>query len=458
MNVPIQILNLAKVLNNSGGKTLLVGGCVRDSLLGLEPKDWDIEVFGLDTEKLKQELSKFGEVIEVGESFGVLKITIGGLDLDVATPRREVKTGSLHTDFEVVVDPFMPIEEALSRRDFTFNAIAFDPITGETFDPFGGTQDLLCKRLHPTSERFKEDPLRVLRGMQFAGRFGLHMSQEFIKMSREIKSEFSSLSGERVWGEFSKWARQSVEPSKGLKLLRDTGWIEHFPEIDNLIGCLQSAEWHPEGDAFVHTCHVCDAMVELDFFKEASAEDKEILMISALSHDFGKPSCTEIQECGKITSYGHEAAGAAPTREFLNRMKSPKIVARRVIPIVKDHMALRDLKGELPTKRQIQRLARRLSPSTIEELCCVMDADKNGRPPLPKGRTVAVDNILEVAKEISLEKQPPTPWVSGRDLIALGMVPNPDMGKLLKVLFDKQVNDQLKNREEAIDFAETQIK
>jgi len=124
---------------------------------------------------------------------------------------------------------------------------------------------------------------------------------------------------------------------------------------------------------------------------------------------------------------------------------------------VKDHMALRNLKGELPTKRQIQRLARRLSPSTIEELCCVMDADKNGRPPLPKGRAVAVDNILIAAKEISLEKQPPTPWVLGRDLIELGMTPSVEMGKLLKTLFDKQINDKLKNKEEAINFAKKKI-
>jgi tRNA nucleotidyltransferase (CCA-adding enzyme) len=458
MNIPKSIQILSDHLNQVGGRSFLVGGCIRDARLGFEPKDWDLEVYHLTPEILQDKLSELGKVIEVGKSFGVFKITMGNEELDIAVPREEKKTGPGHKNFEISPNPEMPLKEALSRRDFTINAIAYDITSGTTHDPYNGIADLENKILRPTSERFKEDPLRVLRGFQFAGRFGLECSPEFIRMAKEIHDSFNELAKERVWMEFSKWARKSSLPSKGLQALKDTGWIQHFPEIANLVECKQSPQWHPEGDVFIHTTHCCDELTKIDYYKNASGEEKEILMLTMLAHDFGKPKFTQFEDDGRITSHGHEAGGVKPLIQFLKSIKAPRYIKTAAIPLVNNHLAHASFKIDPPSTRSIQRLAKRLSPASITQLVCIMQADQNGRPPLPKIEPVGVRNIREVALKNNINERPPQRWIEGRDLINLGMEPGPKMGIMVNEIFNDQIDDKVKSQEEALELAKYKIK
>ena len=240
------------------GRPRLVGGCVRDWLLGLEPKDFDIEVAGIDFESLHRLLAPFGATNVVGRSFGVIKLRLAAGEYDFSLPRRESKTGAGHRGFAVSPDPQLSDAEASARRDFTINAIAYDPFTGTLIDPHGGQSDLRARVLRHTSPAFVEDPLRVLRAFQFAARFDYRLAPETAVLCRSISDTFAELALERVYGEWEKWATKSTKPSSGLRVLEETGWLRHFPEVAALRGTLQEPEWHPEGDVFTHTQYCLD--------------------------------------------------------------------------------------------------------------------------------------------------------------------------------------------------------
>lgn len=223
--------DIATKINEQGGRAFFVGGFVRDAFFGKESKDVDIEVFGLPTENLVRLLKSFGQVDEVGKSFGVIKVTIGDLDLDFSLPRREVKKGAGHTAFEVVPDHTMTIQDAVLRRDFTINAIMKDVLTGEIIDLVGGVEDIKNRILRHVSPAFAEDPLRVLRGFQFAARFRLNMAKETIELCRELKSEFDSLARERLFIEWEKFLVKGMFFEHGFKVLQQTGWDECFEGI-----------------------------------------------------------------------------------------------------------------------------------------------------------------------------------------------------------------------------------
>jgi len=253
--IPEKVLELAKSVNAEGGRAMLVGGCVRDRLMGRPVLDWDVEVYGVQPEKLRELLDLFGRVDAVGEAFTVYKI---GADLDVSLPRRERKNGRGHRAFVIQGDPFMSFEEATRRRDFTVNAILEDPLSGEIVDLFGGRADIHSRMLRAvSSETFPEDSLRVLRAAQFAARFNFDIEPATVNLCREI--DLADLPHERVWGEMEKLLLGAEQPSIGLRWLRDLGVLDHlFPEIKSLIGVPQEPEWHPEGDVFVHTQLVVD--------------------------------------------------------------------------------------------------------------------------------------------------------------------------------------------------------
>jgi len=230
----------------AGGDPIKVGGCIRDELLGLESKDVDVEVFGLSAEALCIVLRRFGKVSIVGESFGVIKLTTEDEDFDFSLPRRDNKTGRGHRGFQVEVDHTMTPAEAALRRDFTINAIG-KRLDGQLVDPYGGKQDLLNGVLRAISEHFSEDPLRVLRGFQFASRFKLIADARTLDMCQKLICEADTLAIERIWGEWEKWALKGVLPSLGLRFLVESGWIRLYPELLNLIDVPQDPEWHPEG-------------------------------------------------------------------------------------------------------------------------------------------------------------------------------------------------------------------
>src|SRR3954447_724929 len=229
----------------------LVGGCVRDWLSGMPVKDYDVEVFGVGYEELTKVLSGWGKTDLVGRSFGVVKLnTRNGACYDFTIPRRDSKIAPGHKGFSIAFDASLEPRDAAARRDFTVNSLMYDPRQRAVLDFFGGQTDLKNRVLRHTSEAFVEDPLRVLRGMQFASRFELKAAPETIVLARSMKQSFAELAPERVREEWFKWASKSEKPSLGLQFLFDTEWIDHFPEIKALAGTPQEPDWHPEGDVF----------------------------------------------------------------------------------------------------------------------------------------------------------------------------------------------------------------
>lgn len=421
-------------------RAYLVGGAVRDALFGLPPgRDFDIEVFGVTFEQLARALSRWGRTDFVGRSFGVVKLSTGSdCHYDFTVPRQDSKVAPGHKGFDVEFDPAITPKEAAARRDFTINAIMYDPRARQTLDFFGGEADLRNRALRQTSAAFAEDPLRVLRGMQFAGRFDLKAAPETVEVCRRMKGAYSELAVERVREEWFKWAQSSTIPSAGLRFLAETEWIDHFPEIKSMMGVPQEPDWHPEGDVFIHTCHCCDALARLEQWKAEDAQLRMVHMLAVLAHDFGKPATTHrAMKDGvmRIISPGHEEAGADLAATFLERLRAPQAIQARVLPLVRNHL----FHFQTMTDRAVRRLARRLEPETIEGLCLVMTADSMGRPPRPAVEPEFVRQLLACAHELQVRQKPPEPILMGRHLIELGLEPGKLFGAILHKAYEAQL-------------------
>jgi len=428
------------------GRPRLVGGGVRDWLLGLEPKDLDVEVAGVDFEALHRALAPFGATDVVGRSFGVIKVrsSASGAEYDFSLPRRESKTGAGHRGFAVAPDPSLSDADAAARRDFTVNAISYDPFTGTLIDPLGGQADLKARILRHSSAAFVEDPLRVLRAFQLAARFDFTLAPETAALCRTIADAYAELPVERVWGEWEKWAVKSLKPSRGLDVLEQTGWLRHFPEIAVLRGTPQEPEWHPEGDVFTHTQHCLDALVALDGWREADPARRRRLTLAVLAHDFGKPSTTAYAERRGVmrwTSPGHEGAGGPLAEAFLRRIGAPLELTAPVTALVVYHLVHHRGHNSGYSEAQVRRLARKIAPATLEELALVMTADSNGRPPLESPDTMALIARLRArAKDLALEHAAPRPLLQGRHLVAIGRKPGPEFKPLLDAAFEAQLD------------------
>lgn len=451
-DLPDKVSSLARAINEAGGRALLVGGCVRDQLMGAQPKDWDLEVYGLDAARLREILDQFGPVNVVGESFTVYKL---GHDLDVSIPRRERKSGRGHKAFVIEGDPEMSVAEATRRRDFTINAILQDPLNGELVDPFAGRRDLELRLLRAVSlETFAEDSLRVLRAAQFASRFQFDIEIETVALCRTI--DLSDLPAERIWGELEKLLIQSRQPSIGIEWLRKLGALEKlFPEIQSLIDVPQDPEWHPEGDVFVHTKLVIDRAREL--IDDLLYPRKVTVMLAALAHDFGKPATTEFID-GRLRSRGHEEAGVPPTESFLDRINVHTVdgynVRAQVIALVREHLK----PGEFYKKRDevgegaFRRLARRCEPDLLYR---VAKADSLGRNAdwVPREQWYAAEAqewFIERSRELQVEQRPPDPLLLGRHLLELGVRPGPQMGEIARAVYEMQLDGRVRNLEDAI--------
>jgi tRNA nucleotidyltransferase (CCA-adding enzyme) len=439
---------LCSSVQAAGGRAQLVGGCVRDALLGLPAVDLDVEVYGIEAARLIELLSAHFPLDLVGESFGVVRLQ--GLPIDVSLPRRESKRGLGHRGFEIHSDPGMDPRDAASRRDFTINAIAFDPESGRIFDPFGGIADLENRVLRHTTEKFVEDPLRVLRGMQFAARFELQPAPETLELCRQIEPE--GLASERILGEWKKLILRGKRPSLGLAFLRDSGWVRHFPELEALIGCEQNPRWHPEGDVWIHTQHCMDA-----FAKERIGVEREdwVVGLAVLCHDLGKPATTVHQDDGRITAKKHESVGVDLTRQFLRRMTDEEKLIDEIIPLVACHLAPIQLFGTEVGDAAIRRLARKVG--RIDRLVRVSSADQRGRPPLVVDSFEAGEWLLERARKLAVDNQPPVPLLMGRHLIELGLEPGPEFGRILEACFTRQIEGDFDELEAALTCARALI-
>tara|TARA_B100000965_G_scaffold406557_1_gene446114 strand:- start:973 stop:2391 length:1419 start_codon:yes stop_codon:yes gene_type:complete len=424
-------LRIAETVAGAGGRALLVGGCVRDAFFGKTSKDIDIEVFGLSSEMLEEALFPLFEIKHVGRSYGVYKVK--GLEIDISLPRRESKTGTGHKGFSIESDPHMSHESAASRRDFTINTIAWDPLDGEVIDPFGGVEDIKHRILRHTGSRFAEDPLRVLRAMQLIARFELTIAPETLDLCKRITPE--TLSKERIFDEWAKLILRGIQPSLGLKFLSACGWIQYFPEIEAMIGCEQDPRWHPEGDVWVHTLHCLDA-----FAKKRIGDYWEDLVVgfAVLCHDIGKPLTTKIEADGRIHSYGHDLAGEAPTRRFLARMSENRQLAESVVSLVIYHLRPFQLYKAKSGDGAIRRLAHKVG--RIDRLARVAYADEAGRPGRSHGACPQGDWLLERAQALAVHDSAPNPIMKGRHLIALGMKPGEQFKPILDACYEAQLD------------------
>ena len=443
---------VAELVKRAGGRALLVGGCVRDELLGLAPKDFDLECFGISGQDLQRALEAEFELDLVGISFGVIKLK--HLEIDVAMPRRETKLGLGHRAFGMEYDPTLTIEEASARRDFTVNAIYKDPLTDEILDPWNGRGDLEKRILRHVSPHFVEDPLRVLRGMQFVARFDLTPASETIEVCRGMTPE--GLAPERLFGEWEKLLVQGVKISKGLNFLKDVGWVKYYPELEKLIGCKQDPEWHPEGDVWNHTLCCLDAFaVERDRLAVGADEDL-VVGLAVLCHDFGKPACTSYDPVKKrIRSLGHDEEGVEPTLSFLRRLTKEERLLKEVPPLVRLHMRPFAMWRDKSSDGAIRRLAAKVV--RIDRLLRVAAADDAGRPPFPS-EPEPLKWLAEQAERLRVADSAPKPIVQGRDLIALGMKPGVEFGRILKAAYEAQLDGKFSDLKGGIKYVNEKVR
>jgi tRNA nucleotidyltransferase (CCA-adding enzyme) len=481
------VIQLCESVREACGRAFLVGGWVRDHLRGTENADYDLEVYGLEPANLRALLYAHGPVNAVGEAFTVYKVRlrkevgsrrsgVGSLEgrpasphssefripnsefssfvVDVSLPRRESKIGRGHRAFEVTGDPRMTYDEAARRRDFTINAVMYDPLADEYVDPFGGRADIerrIVRAVDPAT--FVEDSLRVLRAVQFAARFEYAIDPATVELCRTI--DLSDLPSERVWAEVEKWLLKSRRPSIGLWAAHELGVTQKlWPEIHALHGCPQDPEWHPEGDVFLHSGLVIDEARRL--IDDLPYPKQVAVMLGALCHDFGKPATTKL-EGGRIRSKGHEEAGVAPTESFLERLGVFTLdgydVRKQVAALVANHLTpahyfKSEAKGERVSDGAFRRLAQRVEP---ELLYRVARADCLGRT--GDFKPDAEEWFIAKARALDVTEKPPAPLLLGRHVLALGLQPGPQVGRVTKAVYELQLDGEVTTPDEAVEAA-----
>jgi tRNA nucleotidyltransferase (CCA-adding enzyme) len=428
-----------------------VGGTVRDAVLDERSKDIDVIVFGDYTEQALIDVCKrFGKVTrDAGKSFQAIKLFDGkGMPIDVLQPRIDIKVGAGHKGFETIRKPTISLRDESERRDYTFGALYQDVLTGEIYDFHDGVRDLEARRLaHVSDETYMDDPLRVLRGMQFCARFDMIAERATIEQCRAHVDAFSELPVERVWDEFYKLFK-ARKPSRGLVFLNRSGWIKHFPELARLRRLAQEDRHHPEGTVWVHTKMVADEAAKIARREGLSVDDTIVLVASAILHDIGKADTTEVID-GKIVTYRHAELGAAQAVEFLTRLGAPADVIDKVSELVREHMFIVGEFGE----RAVRRLSSRLQKTSIRLLSLLMEADVCGRKervPLKRAERVAyIRELVEMAQSLDAIDGAPAPILMGRHLIEMGYKPGVLFGRVLRAVYDLQMDGKIQTIEEA---------
>jgi len=421
-----QTINIAERVKKLGGIAMVVGGYTRDTIMakfgtGKRSKDIDIEVYGVEPDILGSELLEIGQVNTIGRSFGVFK--------------------------EIKGDPRMSMIEASRRRDFTINAMLLDPLTGEVIDYYGGIDDIRDKNIRVVdSEKFGDDPLRVLRAAQFAGRFGFGLDLETIKIARD--TDITELPKERIGEEWMKLLLKSDRPSIGLEAMRWLGVIDKLhPELKALINVPQNPEYHPEGDVWMHIKKVADQAAFICFRENLSEDERKLIMLSALCHDLGKPEKTTTDESGKIISHGHEDSGIEPTKRFLKSLNTPNDLIAKVCIIVQYHM--RPLLMTEVTEKGVRKLSAQIAPISIKLLTLFSEADLMGLDQPTKG-----PEIRKMADTLSVAESKPAPVFSGKDLLELGVRPGKDVGEMLRKLYEWQLSGHFMSFKDGLKFAQ----
>jgi tRNA nucleotidyltransferase (CCA-adding enzyme) len=452
LDLPPTLRRVLAALRDAGGRPYVVGGAVRDATLGLPVADYDVEVHGLPAERTESTLRRLGNVDAVGQAFTVFKLTgLEGLEgaVDVSLPRRDSKVGPGHKGISVIGDPDLTVEEASRRRDFTINALLFDPVTARVFDPHGGLRDLearVLRAVDPAS--FGDDPLRALRAVQLAARFELTVDPATAALI--VSMPLEELPSERIFGEIEKLLLKARRPSLGLALLRDWRMLATVaPELLPLAGTPQDPEWHPEGDVWTHTLQVVDQAAAL--IADMDRPRALAVMIGALCHDLGKPATTR-HEDGRIRSRGHEEAGVPPTLALLDRWNVHTLLGydlrAQVAALVGQHLK----PGQLYDERErvsdgaIRRLARKCEPDLLYR---VSRADCLGREP-GRFEPVAMEWFRDKVRALDVARRPPESLLRGRDLLALGLQPGPRIGAILEAVYERQLDGAVATKDDAL--------
>ncbi|HEU4389114.1 MAG TPA: HD domain-containing protein [Blastocatellia bacterium] len=462
-----RVISICRAVRDAGGRAMLVGGWVRDHFAGIESKDYDIEVYGVESRRLRSILEKIARVNTVGESFTVYKLTFdsipappsrkpitaeGRIEIDVSVPRRESKSGRGHRGFTVEGDPSMSFEDAALRRDFTINSILYDPLDDQTIDPFSGLADLDRRILRVVSaDTFIEDSLRVLRGMQLSARYELAIDSATAQLCRGI--DLSDLPHERIWGEFEKLLTLAKRPSIGLATALEFGVLDKlFAEIRALAGCHQDAEEHPEGDAFEHTKLCLDIATNLA--GSLSHAQRITLLLAVICHDLGKPLTTTVT-AGRVTFPNHDAAGVEPARSVLDRLGLHTLggydVRSRVLELVREHLQPSRLYAEREkiTDGAIRRVSREVAPRL---LCLLARADGLARGPASSDD--AAEWLIDKFRSLGVEEGPPEPILMGRHLLEAGFPPGPEMGELIRRVYELQLDGEVRDVEQGLAAAQ----
>ena len=412
------ILGLCQAVAEAGGRALLVGGWVRDYLLGRERSDYDLEVYRLEAVPLRALLARLGPVNSVGEAYTVYKVRLpagGGspsLVVDVSLPRRESKIGRGHRAFLVTGDPSMSFEEAARRRDLTINAVMLDPLTGELLDPYHGREDLAARRLRVVDPAtFVEDSLRVLRLVQFAARLSFTIEPATIALCRTI--DLSDLPAERIWGEVEKWLLQAQAPSIGLHAASDLGvldrlWPELLPQrnVDDLTRL---------GVALDAGRAECD---DLPYPKRVA------VMLALLCRSMSDPGA--FLESLRLQRLG----------QYDVRRQILALHAHRGLPARWHH---EEEAGRPISNGQFRRLALAVEPGLLARVESAILAP-----------TSALAWFRARVEELDLEVAAPAPLLLGRHLLALGVEPGPRVGQLTRLVYEMQLDDQVTSLDEAI--------
>jgi tRNA nucleotidyltransferase (CCA-adding enzyme) len=451
------VVDLCQAVREAGGRALLVGGWVRDFIRGEPNVDYDIEVHGLEAAWLRALLDSRGRVDAVGEAFTVYKVRLRDPErrksfvADVSLPRRESKTGRGHRGFVVEGDPHMGVEEAARRRDFTINAVMYDPLEGEFVDPHGGREDIARGVIRVVDPRtFVEDSLRVLRAMQFAARFEYVIDPATAALCRSI--DLSDLPAERIWMEVEKWLLKARRPSIGWSAARELGIAEQlWPEIHALHDCPQDPRAHPEGDVFIHTGMVLDQARAL--IDDLPRPKQAAVMLAALGHDFGKPATTVVTGA-RVKAAGHEAVSVALMAQFLDRLKLFTLdgydVRAQTLALVEHHATPYRWRGarEPVADGAFRRLALKLEPALLYR---VARADCLGRT--GDFKPEAEEWFLARVRQLGIEHQAPAPLLLGRHVLALGIRPGPRVGELTRAVYERQLDGDVNTLDEALEAA-----
>jgi len=430
-----KVIQIAKEIKKNNGYCYINGGYVRDKVLGYPSKDIDVEVYKLNPQILFNILSKFGTPKLGGKSFGVFKLD----EYDFSLPRREKKIGSKHTDFDVECDKNMTPEEACIRRDLTINALLMDPFTNSIYDYYGGLDDIKNKIIRHVSNKFSEDPLRVIRVARFSSRFEFEIYKETKLLCESLLCELKYLPKERFFTEFESILLKSKNPSIAFNFLSSIGIIEsYYPELDVLKYIEQGEKYHPEGSVWNHVLMALD---------QIPLEERTLTtMLAILCHDMGKAIVKqEDKGDGHISFKYHADDGVYPAEKFLKSITNETQLINNVLNLVKHHMRPYDLKKQI-NKNNIRRLALTVD---IPSLMIVHKADK-----LRRGyQELDLDYIQKMIKVYNEIKDEVKPLIQGRHLIELGLEPGNYFGPILKQIFELQINGEFSNIEDRIKLA-----